>query len=306
MDVQDFFLNYTGEDWEKFCEIMLRHHYGQECFYPVPAADGGDHGIEFFTSDGTIFQCYFPEVTYDIKTWKSKVKDKINKDLNKLKSKGTEVEKMLGDITIKQWVLLTPKNLSKDLLKYCIKKKMELLSAPPKFIDKDNFNVRIETADSYPSSKRFALSCSPKKIDLSIFEPSDEFQDIWKKADDSNKTNFLNNINRKSENLMGERAERFKEKVIEKYIQMDKFLEDLRTDYPDQHTKIEDTARGLLRNIKDLADVGGVNDAFIMEVLTKNQEAFKKYSEDMSDDNLSVLSFGYISKWIAECNMDFR
>lgn len=50
----------SEKEWEAFCEKMLRFHYGQANFWSVPDQDSGDFGIEFYTADGTIFQCYYP------------------------------------------------------------------------------------------------------------------------------------------------------------------------------------------------------------------------------------------------------
>ena len=44
----------TEKGWERFCEDMLRYHFGQINFWKVPDEDQGDYGIEFFTADGTI------------------------------------------------------------------------------------------------------------------------------------------------------------------------------------------------------------------------------------------------------------
>lgn len=305
MDEFNFFQDYNAKDWEQFCERMLRHKYGQEHFYVVPDDDGGDHGIEFFSSDGSIYQCYFPDVSIAIQLWKQRVQKKINDDLPLLKTNEDKVSEMLDGIIIKQWVLLTPKNMSKDLLKYCNKKKNEFLKNPPKFVDQARFRVRIETAKTYPDSTIYALSCSPKKINLNVFTPEKDYQDTWVSAH-TEESDFLGNINRKSERLMGGKADVFKERVIEKYIQMERFLEELRIEYPDQYMLVEDTARGLLINIKDLALFHEADAEFVKQILQDNESAFKKYSENMSDSNLSILSFGYISKWIAECNMDFK
>ena len=59
--MSSFIENLSPKEWENFCEVMLRQHYGAKNFYPVPDQDGGDLGIEFYTADGTIFQCYYPE-----------------------------------------------------------------------------------------------------------------------------------------------------------------------------------------------------------------------------------------------------
>ena len=97
----------TEKEWEAFCEIMLRHHYRQPYFWSVPDEDSGDYGIEFYTAEGTIFQCYYPDLSVDMTTYKKKIQKKINDDLKKLKQYETEIDKMLDGIVVKQWILLT-------------------------------------------------------------------------------------------------------------------------------------------------------------------------------------------------------
>jgi len=38
---------FSPTEWQHFCEVMLRYHYGARNFHPVPDQDGGDLGIEF-------------------------------------------------------------------------------------------------------------------------------------------------------------------------------------------------------------------------------------------------------------------
>jgi hypothetical protein len=62
--MSSFIDNLSPKEWEAFCEVMLRQHFGAKNFYPVPDQDSGDFGLEFFTVDGTLFQCYYPEQAY--------------------------------------------------------------------------------------------------------------------------------------------------------------------------------------------------------------------------------------------------
>ena len=126
----------TETEWEVFCEMMLRHHYGQPNFWSVPDEDSGDFGIEFYTADGTIFQCYYPDLSVDMKRYKQKIQKKINDDLKKLKEYEQGIGAMLGDIKINQWVLLTQELKSKDLLTYCNKKKKETIDKNISYIER--------------------------------------------------------------------------------------------------------------------------------------------------------------------------
>ena len=107
--------NFSAKDWEYFCEMMLRHHCGVKNFFIVPDEDSGDLGLEFFSVQGTIFQCYFPEMGIEMKLYKKRIQKKINDDLKKLEENKVKIKALLDEIKINQWVLLTPENKSKDL-----------------------------------------------------------------------------------------------------------------------------------------------------------------------------------------------
>ncbi len=283
---------------------MLRHHYGANNFWEVPDADQGDLGLEFFTIDGTIFQCYYPEKNADMAAYKTKVQKKIRDDLKKLKKNEVEIAKIFDGIVAKvnRWVLLIPEMKSKELIKYCNTKKKELIKDSPAFIDVDNFQVKIDTADCYPDGALFAKQVHAKTVDIPLIEVTDTEKAIWKEGN----TQFSANIERKSNAFMGENATRFKDNVVEKYIQIEKFLDDLRENYPDLHELVEDSARAQLEKMKNNSLFEDALDKeFVSNVVKGNEQAFSKHTKYMSDRNMQSLSFGYLSKWLAECYMDF-
>lgn len=298
-----FIENMSPKKWEVFCEIMLRHHYGARNFWTVPDQDGGDLGLEFYTVDGTIFQCYYPDPGVEMKVYKQKIQKKIRGDLKKLKGNETEISKLMDDIVVNQWVLLTPENKSKDLIAYCNKKKKETISENVSYIDNGSFVVKIETADTYRAGMLFAQSVYSSAIDIPLMEVTEEEKTKWL----SGNSEFSNNIDRKSDSLMGGKSESFKGKVVERYIQIDKFLEQLRDEHPDLYELIEDSARAQLENMQEASLFEeNTNSEFVKGVVEKNKKAFEKHSKFMSDKNMQSLSFGYLSKWIAECYMDFK
>lgn len=295
--------NMNGKEWEAFCEIVLRKHYGQPNFWIVPDQDRGDLGIEFFTADGTIFQCYYPDLEVDLATYKKKIQKKINDDLKKLKVNEKSISKLIGEIEIKQWVLLIQELKSKDLISYCDKKRRETISKAISYIDSKKFQVKIETADSFPDAKLYALNVHLKLIDIPLATVSDQDKENWK---DGN-VEFYGNIERKSQTILGDDSANFESKVVTKYIQIDKFLDQLREDHPDLFTQIEDSAWAQLEAMQeDSLFEDCINRDFIKQIVNNNREAFEKYSKYFSDTNKQSLAFGYLSKWIAECYMDFQ
>jgi len=295
----------TPKEWEEFCARMLRSHYTANNFWEVPDADQGDLGLEFFTIDGTLYQCYFPDKNADMPAHKRKIQTKIREDLRKLVSNESEITNLLDGVIdkVNRWVLLVPEMKSKDLITYCNKKRNDILKAPPGFIDVSDFQVKIETAASYPDGALFAKAIHAKTIHIPIVDVTDVERADWEEGN----TEFYANVDRKSNKFMGARSDAFKPKVIKKYIQIEKYLDYLRENHPDLHVLVEDSARAQLEKIESESLFEDALDRrFVQSVVTGNEAAFKKHSMYMSDSNMQLLSFGYLSKWLAECYMDFE
>jgi len=298
-----YFDDFNPKEWEDFCEIMIRYEYGAKYFWNVPDEDCGDLGIEFYTITGILFQCYYPDKEVSMPEYKKKIQNKINNDLNKLKKNELKIVKMIDDVEINQWVLLTPEFKSKDLIAYCNKKKKEVISRNISYIDNDNFTVNIETANTYPNAKLYAMGVFNKPVNIPMTKVTAADKVAWELGN----SKFSSNINRKSSSLMGDKNNDFQEKVVVKYIQLEKFLDQLRTEYPDLYELIQDSAIAQLETMQEDSVLESTLDKdFIKIILNNNKNAFSKYSKFMSDKNMQSLSFGYISKWLAECYMDFN
>ena len=136
-----------------------------------------------------------------------------------------------------------------------------------------------------------------------MIEVSEKEKVVWQEQH----SEFLSNIMEKSKSLVGENTEEFQDRVIIKYIQIEKFLDQLREEHPDIHELVEDSARAQLENMQEESLFQeDINKEFVKNIVNSNIEGFSKYSEFMSDQNTQALSFGYLSKWLAECYMDFK
>lgn len=281
---------------------MLRFHYKAKNFWEVPDEDKGDLGLEFFAVDGTLFQCYYPDLNTDMAGYKTKIQKKIREDLKKLKKNEKAIAALLDDIVVNQWVLIIPELKSKDLIAYCNKKKKEVLKENLPYIDSTCFQVKIETPSSFPEGELFAKGVYGKAIDIPLAEVTEKDKVAWQKGN----SEFASNITRKSDSLIGQKSNEFQGRVVTKYIQIEKFLDQLREDHPDLHELVEDSARAQLEKMKDDSMFQeNLDKEFVQGVVHSNATAFSKHSKYMSDTNMQSLSFGYLSKWLAECYMDF-
>jgi hypothetical protein len=84
----------------------------------VPDRVKGDAGVEFFTTDGVLYQCYAPEEVADVAKASSAMKSKGSRDLSKLRINSTVLEGILQHIRCRRWILLCPFLDDKDVVAF--------------------------------------------------------------------------------------------------------------------------------------------------------------------------------------------
>lgn len=295
-----FKLNMDGNQWEVFCERMLRHEFGWKNFTCVPHHDRGDHGIEFFTKCGVIFQCYYPDPNYSMDEYKKHVKKKINDDLKKLKKYEKEIQLMLDDIKISSWILVIPECKSKDLIKYCNDKKRKIPILT--FAAPEGISVKIETDESFPKGSLFSRSYIGDEINVPISEVQSVSTDAWK---DSNSI-FFDNLCKKTSKITSKNLDSFRKILIKQYMQIEELMDAYKDQFPDLHDEISQIALVNLEELKNnyIFDQEEPN-KLMLSLLTKNRTAFSAINKAISKSNIEAFSSGFIAQWLAQCNMDF-
>ncbi|MEB0042647.1 hypothetical protein [Pseudomonas sp. MH10] len=139
---------YTGITWEAECQLAFKFKYGADGYQQVPASPG-DYGIEGFTKHtGYAFQCYCPEKQYHQDELYENQRDKINKDLVKLKKNTTELQKILGGTKIATWCFVTPEINKNKLLSYAQTKQTEVRAWGLPHLDQ-NFTILLHDHEFY-------------------------------------------------------------------------------------------------------------------------------------------------------------
>ena len=153
---------FEGDSWESLMQICFRLKYETEHYQPVPASSG-DCGIEGFTKQGKVFQCYCPGNNLDSKVLYEKQRDKITRDLGKLSIYEARVKAFLGDVKIKEWIFVTPEYRMNDIILHCNTKKEEIKALNMSIID-DNFEIVIHDIDNFIKEIPLALQGDGKKL----------------------------------------------------------------------------------------------------------------------------------------------
>ena len=80
--ILDFFEEkLDGDSWEEICQSCYRMMYRDVHYTEIPAVQGGDAGIEGFTQNGIVNQCYCAERAYSENELYIHQRDKMTHDI---------------------------------------------------------------------------------------------------------------------------------------------------------------------------------------------------------------------------------
>jgi hypothetical protein len=189
--IQTKYGTFNGDSWEELCQLIFKSKY-MDRHYQEMVASPGDYGIEGFTKlDGVSFQCYCPDKHYTQKELYEKQRDKITKDLGKLRTFKNEIGSRLGSVKLREWIFVTPLITDNKLLKHAQSKQEEVIGWKLPIID-DNFKVILQDADFYAKEINKIQASRGKKITLF------SSLDIASASPILNTTEYEENINRKN------------------------------------------------------------------------------------------------------------
>ena len=144
----------TGDEWEDLAhQLLLRRH---PSYQQVPAEHKGDYGVDGFTSDGCVYQCYGPDPMIPIKKRYEDQRDKATSDLGKVVKNRTVIAGWLGT-PITRWVLFVPRFDSAELVSHVASKAFAIRAGGYEEFGAD-FEGRVHDASQYGPEIDWALS----------------------------------------------------------------------------------------------------------------------------------------------------
>ncbi len=104
------FESLSGTEWQDLCLRVLHEHHGGGELIEVPDDDRGDAGLEAFSLDGCVYQCYAPEgepLTMDRRY--AKQRKKMTDDVGKFIDNRAKISDLLPpEFKVFKWILLLP------------------------------------------------------------------------------------------------------------------------------------------------------------------------------------------------------
>lgn len=306
------FGNFDGKSWEDMFQVILKRKYMPVNYQRVKASPG-DYGIEGFTGDGQTFQCYCPDFNTDDETLYDKQRDKITRDINKLRSNAKELEELLGGIKLKKWVFITPHMGHRDLLLHCQAKKDLVLSWNLVFIEND-FNVLVHEVSDYAievgeyfeqTTKKFVLT--PDKVEVHkdrIVQWKDTQIDLVKNALDKNRIRIES---LKNKNDLDAKTNVLTDETIKFFLNGESILRKWQSAQPENHQRFIELLASVEEELKERCLLSTVEPNELVKEVTVYVEERIRGSFTYLDESTVIRLKNYSAAfWILRCPLYFE
>jgi len=303
--IQTKYGTFNGDTWEDLCQLIFKLKYGEQNYQEMPASPG-DFGIEgFIRNTGVAFQCYCPDNHYTQEELYIKQRDKITKDLGKLKKYESEIANRLGNTKIKEWIFLTPFISDNKLLKHTQEKQSEVFIWGLKIIDND-FKVILKDIDFYAQEIHSIQTIKGKKITfLTQYESNKQTEDY---------SEYEKNIIRKNEkrctfdgHLNKEKHENLNKITSKKWTDGDNFLKKIEKDASDIYYQIIRVISQYENEVEELCITWqGEAEDLVSRIKNELRMRIGEAIPSLGEAERYAIADQTTSKWLALCPLDIE
>lgn len=297
------FEHLTGDEWQDLCIRVLRQHHGGTNLIMVPDDDGGDAGLEAFSLDGCVYQCYVPERgdKLAMHALYGKHRDKMTADVGKFIRNVDKIARLLPpDLTISRWVLLVPSIRGRKIIEHSKDKTGEVRAAGLPYAAGD-IVVCAHTLDSYEIAMKAVINAQVIKLSLPPIAPLD-----YGHIDDV----LIGRMNTKLRMTGRFADEDLRAEFVNRLLGSHVGGQAHRAHIGDHFSDLGDE---LETRLNDLEQRLSVHYALEQPVPDRRLLTVLKDTETVVDDVLNtrqtdsrVLAEGQVADWLMRCPLDFR
>lgn len=304
----------NGDAWEDLCVKCYHIRYQNDNYTAIPAAQGGDAGIEGFTNKGIVHQCYCPEREYTDNELYEHQRNKLTTDIEKLKKNANRL-KALGVPTVIEWHFNIPEYRDSRIIEHAERKRKEILKAKndnPSDYEHiaENFQIAIKTAEDFKPeiSRIIRTSLSDVQLNLAI-EHSSEAD--WSKCDSKK----VANIRRKIKAIMlvaddDEALNRVIGMYVDCYISGLEIMNNLRVNFPEIYEDIYRLEQSYKRDVsfKTLINTDKTMNRTLFESILDDfhSKLERDFSSRFTEASIGEIKHDLVASWLADCSLEFR
>lgn len=304
----------TGNAWEELCVKCYRLRYQKEHYTSIPAVQGGDAGIEGFTHNGIVHQCYCPEREYSEDELYGHQRNKLTTDIQKLISNGKRL-KELGVPIISEWHFNIPEYKDPRILKHAQSKQQEVLTAkendPVSLAHiSDDFKILIKVAEDFTPEISRIIRTNLTDMKLNFAIQHQESPD-WSKCDSQK----VANIRRKVGSVMhvDENDPDLNYVInvyVDYYIAGLAIINNLQLHFPEFYEDLYKLEQSYKREVAVKTRMNTnrqLNQSVFDNILEEFQEKLEKdFSKMLTQASIVELKQDLVASWLADCSMEFR
>jgi hypothetical protein len=302
-----------GDAWEKLCVDCYRIRYQEDHYQEIPAVHGGDAGIEGFTKNGIVHQCYCPERDYSDSEHYNHLRDKMTSDIDKLLANGKRLSE-LGVPPVTEWHFDIPEYRDSRILAHAAAKQKDVADAKnanPSEYDHiaDSFQIVIKVAEDFaPEISRIVRgSLTNMKLNLAI-----EHTDNWEECDSEKVENIrrkvkaVMHVDDDSDNALNEVVSIY----IGCYISGIEIMNRLRVSFPEIYGDVFKLEKSYKQDVSLKTRMNtdhSMNQTVFNDILNDFQSKLgKEFAATFTTASIGVLKQDLIASWLADCSMEFR
>ena len=271
----------------------------------MPSEDRGDGGIEGFSTDGAVYQCYSPDAFLPIKDRREKQRDKLTEDVGKLIDKAAVIHDMVGEMKVSHYVYMVPKHDSKEINRHAKEQEARIRNANLPFIA-DDFVVLIVTNDDYPVENATVLNEGLGRLSLDAIEAIESAIEGFLE-EDGGRVDVMTAKLSKVPNLNADRRNQMVGKFIDSYLRGQNAIDSLYDQHPAGYELLDE-----IRSAKEMAL------PFECEVATDTpldliSRIRSEYSDSLSDElpflrnsDATSIATSTVVEWLMDCPLDFH
>ena len=300
----------TSIEWEELIDSCYSIRYPGK-WHKVPSSYMGDCGIEGYTDDGIVYQCYYPEQLYSNDELYEHQRDKLTTDIAKIfeSSYINKLNSILGRVRIKEWHLVVPEYKDRRIIEHANRKEVFYLdvlknnSSQYPHIDK-SLRITVMQADCFIEEISRTIRSRNNKIKLRV-DPTVEID--YSSCDVDKVKNIKRKLKAIQPNLSDESLNKIVNIYIEYYLEGVALLNKLRVELPSIFKQLHE----ILLAYKSEAEVKtalNVNSAMNKTVFDNIMDEFSKELEQLNIFDRSTvikLKNDIIAGWLADCSMEF-
>ena len=303
---------WNEKEWQDHInKILIVHYHATEHTYQIiPDKVQGDHGLEGFSTNGHVYQCYCDQDTVSTADRTRKQKKKITQDLGKLYKYRAYWSTIFQDLKITRWVLVVPAHEDKAVLKHAITRAKALLSKGLAFIDASFKPMVCSDCDGFPEAYQKVIGCGASRVNVSggIVEPVDLATFA------SQTPTFIQNLDMKLNKVLPDGPGQcnasgrssLQRDLLSWYLKGTTILKKIEQKAPVIYERI-------LKFTQEQAESISTESKFddsaprprLKDTRRDLQRSLGQVAMGLDDETLLSLSWGTVAAWLGNCPLDF-